>query len=72
MGLAKMTSRDKAIEIARRACLERNLPFEKPFAVTHGLLTLTVWTKSDHIGGNVVVTVGRFDGEVRRVWLNSG
>lgn len=65
-----MVGKDEARSLAEAVCRERGLPFSPPIRFAHGLMTIDVVSAADHIGGNVVVTIGRWDGKIRRVWVN--
>jgi hypothetical protein len=62
-----MIGKSEAIELARRECERRGIAWEEPVSVVHGLFVVSVWTHTDKIGGNVIVTLGRRRGEVRNV-----
>jgi len=60
-------SREQALDIARRECERRGLPWQEPVRVMSELADWAVWTHADHRGGNVRVIVDKGTGEVHRV-----
>lgn len=66
----RFVSSRAAIEIARQEIALRDLPFDEPIRVSHGIRSVHVWTRADQTGGNVVITIDRFSGRVSRVWTS--
>lgn len=60
-------TREQALEIARRECERRDLPWQEPVRVMSEFAEWAVWTHADHRGGNVRVIIDKGTGEVRGV-----
>ena len=59
-----MISRAEAKELARLECERQGLPFAEPVSVSGGPLYFRVRTQTDTRGGNVSVSVQRWNGRV--------
>lgn len=60
-------SKAAAVEVARKHCDDVGLPFVEPIHVRRGLYAIRVRTKSDAIGGNVVIVISTWSGRVLSV-----
>jgi hypothetical protein len=62
-----MITRAQATELARQECERRGLSFVEPVRVIGGPLRYSVWTRSNSRGGNVIVSVHRWNGKTEIV-----
>jgi hypothetical protein len=62
-----MITREEAKELARAECERRGLGFDEPVRVIGGPLRYRIWTRSNARGGNVIVSVHRWNGETEVV-----
>ena len=61
-------SREQAVEIARKECIERGLPWREPIKVYRHYGGWAVWTFANHRGGNVRVVIDRDKRAVQAVY----
>ena len=58
-------SESKAVEIAKRACAARGIPWREPYRAKKGWLRWTVFTPSEVRGGNAVIYISKKDGRAK-------
>jgi hypothetical protein len=58
-------SESEAVQIAQRACADRNIEWEEPYRAYKGLRSWRILTPSDRRGGNTMILVSRKSGTVR-------
>lgn len=57
-------TRADAVEIARKACEKRGIPWREPVSVAWGIFSFVVRTNAMCRGANAIINVKRGDGRV--------
>ena len=60
-------SKEEAVEVARKECERRGIPWLEPVKVFRHYGNWSVWTHANHRGGNVRVIVDKETGEIYNI-----
>lgn len=60
----RFLTKEDALAIAKRTCLEEGWPWAEPVLVKTGVFTTTIWTNCDMKGGNVGIRLDSRDGRI--------